>query len=285
MTTNKGLTQSITAKLSQLARNQDKPYDKLLTIFMLERAVARIVADPNLARCLIFKGGYVSVRVYDSPRFTTDIDAVLHGLDKTSAVNKIREQMALPFSDGAWFHYEQEQNLVTQSEYGGCRLVFRGGLGDPPEKLHRAQIIDIDIGTGDPVTPAPRLVETEWLVGSGSLSWQVYPVETILAEKLHTLVARGSANSRARDVYDISLLLPRADVETLQTALRATFTYRGDHLPDDIASILQHMDTGLLERGWHSATSHISGVRGFRATWHDLVVNLKHIGFYKALHP
>ena len=279
MTTNKALAQSITAKLSQLTRAQDKPYDKLLTIVLLERAVARLVADTTLARCLIFKGGYVSVRVYDSPRFTTDIDAVLHGLDQTSAVEKIREQMALPFGDGAWFRYEKEQNLVTQSEYGGWRLVFRGGLGDPPEKLHRAQIIDIDIGTGDPVTPAPRLVETESLVGNDSLSWQVYPVETILAEKLHTLVARGSANSRARDVYDICLLLPRADAETLRTALQATFAYRGDNLPDEIAGVLQLMDTGLLERGWHSATGHISEVGEFNATWHELIVKLKHKGF------
>ncbi|MBI2602699.1 MAG: nucleotidyl transferase AbiEii/AbiGii toxin family protein [Deltaproteobacteria bacterium] len=279
MTTNKALTQSITAKLSQLARTQDKPYDQLLTIFLLERAVARLVADSTLARCLIFKGGYVSVRVYDSPRFTTDIDAVLHGLDQTSAVEKIREQMALPFGDGAWFRYEKEQNLVTQSEYGGWRLVFRGGLGDPPEKLHRAQIIDIDIGTGDPVAPAPRLVETESLVGSSSLSWQVYPIETILAEKLHTLVARGSANSRARDVYDIGLLLPRADSETLRTALQATFTYRGDLLPKVIADVLRSMDTALLEKGWHSATSHISGVGRFNAIWHELVVNLRHKGF------
>ena len=278
MTTTKALTQSITAKLSQLARAQDKPYDKLLTIFLLERAVARLVADPTLARCLIFKGGYVSVRVYDSPRFTTDIDAVLHGLDQTSAVEKIREQMALAFGDGAWFRYEKEQNLVTQSEYGGWRLVFRGGLGDPPEKLLRSQIIDIDIGTGDPVTPAPRLVETESLVGNGSLSWQVYPVETILAEKLHTLVARGSANSRARDVYDIDLLLPKADTSTLHQAIQATFIYRGDTLPRNLADDLQAMDTTILERGWDSATGHISGGEGFSATWNELIVQLKHKG-------
>jgi hypothetical protein len=279
MTTNKALAQSITAKLSQLSRAQDKPYDKLLTIFLLERAVARLVADSTLARCLIFKGGYVSVRVYDSPRFTTDIDAVLHGLDQTRAVEKIREQMALPFGDGTWFHCEKEQNLVTQSEYGGWRLVFRGGLGDPPEKLHRAQIIDIDIGAGDPVTPAPRLIETGSLVGSSSLSWQVYPIETILAEKLHTLVARGSANSRARDVYDICLLLPKADARMLHQATQATFAYRGDPLPSNMAADIQKMDTTILEKGWHSATSHISGVEGFNATWDELVVRLQHKGF------
>jgi hypothetical protein len=60
MITNKTLSQSISTKISQLAKAQDKPYDKLLTIFLLERAVARLVADPTLARCLIFKGGYVS---------------------------------------------------------------------------------------------------------------------------------------------------------------------------------------------------------------------------------
>lgn len=279
MTANKNLAQAITAKLSHLARAQDKPYDKLLTIFLLERAVARLVADQVLARCLVFKGGYVSVRVYDSPRFTTDIDAVLHGLNQTSALEKIREQMASPFNDGAWFRYEKEHSFVTKSEYGGWRLVFRGGLGEPPEKIQRAQIIDIDIGTDDPVTPSPRLVKTESLVGSSSISWHVYPVETILAEKLHTLVVRGSANSRARDVYDISLLLGRANAETLRSALRATFKYRGDILPEGIASILESIDTALIEKGWHSATGHISDVDPFNTVWQDLLMNLKRLTF------
>lgn len=63
----KAQTASITAKLSALARAKAMPYDRLLTIFFIERAATRLVADPYLAEHLIFKGGYVNVRVYESP--------------------------------------------------------------------------------------------------------------------------------------------------------------------------------------------------------------------------
>ena len=63
MKTKKSIAQSTTVKLSQLAKNQGKPFDKLLTIFLLERAIVRMMTGMKLHDHLIFKGGYVSVRV------------------------------------------------------------------------------------------------------------------------------------------------------------------------------------------------------------------------------
>ncbi len=278
MTKNKASTQSISMKLSKIAREESKPYDKVLTIFLLERAIARLVFDPILSQSLIFKGGYVSVRAYGSPRFTTDIDAVLHGVDQKTAIEKIKEQMVAQIDDGVWFHYEKDQNLVTQSEYGGWRITFRSGLGNLPEDVRRGQIVDIDIGTGDPVTPAPNRIKTTSILGNDSLSWQIYPVETILAEKLHTLVVRGSGNSRARDIFDINLLLPQAEPEALRKALKATFTYRGDDLPKQIFGFLAAMDTSLLARGWQNAAGYIASAPRFDAAFALIVAKLKELG-------
>lgn len=275
MTSRKSLAQSVSTKLSKLARAQGKPFDKLLTLFLLERAVTRLVSDSDLARCLVFKGGYVSVRVYDSPRFTIDVDAVLHGLSQEDAVNKIKARMEEQSPDAAWFHFEGEHDLVTQSEYGGKRLTYRTGLGDPPENINRAQMIDIDIGTGDPVTPSPQGIETLSILGDETLSWQVYPVETILAEKLHSLVSKGAANSRAKDVFDIGLLLPKAEANILTEALQATFDYRGDPLPKDIPTVLESMDTTLLEKGWKSAAGYIAGAGDLKTTLAMIVKNLR----------
>jgi predicted nucleotidyltransferase component of viral defense system len=257
------LAQSVTSKLSLLARSQKKPFDKLLTIFLLERMVARLIADKVLARCLVFKGGYVSIRVYDSQRFTTDVDVVISGLDRQQAIKMVKVQMALPIPDATWFEFENEQELNTQNEYGGWRLTYRAGLGDQPEIVNRSQLIHIDLGICDAITPGPLAIETEGLLGDETLSWQVYPVETIIAEKLHALLSRGSGNSRARDIYDLSTLLPKADRDKLNLALQATFFYRKTPLPQDIADELEAIDTTLLEKGWRTATSHIAGAKDF----------------------
>lgn len=113
---------------------------------------------------------------------------------------------------------------------------------------------------------------------SGSISWQVYPVETILAEKIHALVSKGSANSRAKDVFDIGLLLPKASPVTLQNAIQATFSYRGDSPPADIGSFLTSIDLTLLKKGWKSATSHVKEGADFDSTYEKIIEILTNWG-------
>ena len=267
MKNSESLARSVTAQLSKMARSQQKPFDRLLTIFLLERMVARLTSDPQLARCLVFKGGYVSIRVYDTKRFTTDVDAIISGLERMNAIDRIKIQMAQPKGDATWFFFEKEQELATQSDYGGWRLTYRAGLGAQPEIVSRSQLIHLDLGIGDPITPGPHQLETENILGSGSISWLVYPVETIIAEKLHALLSRGSANSRARDIYDLSILLGKADKKKLKAALAATFAYRGAMLPSNIAQELREIDTTLLEKGWKTATSFSGSTVGFEETF------------------
>jgi hypothetical protein len=122
-------------------------------------------------------------------------------------------------------------------------------------------LIHIDLGIGDPVTPAPRLISTSFTIGEGSLTWQVYPVETILAEKLHAMVILGDRNSRAKDVYDVQLFLPQANPTMLREAIKATFTFRGDQLPATIWEALASIDTSVLKRGWATAVATTKGPR------------------------
>ena len=63
-------------KISRIARERGIVYERLLTLFFIERMLARLVSRKSLARTLVFKGGYVQNRVYGSPRFTIDLDAV-----------------------------------------------------------------------------------------------------------------------------------------------------------------------------------------------------------------
>lgn len=105
-------------------------YPKILTEFLLERLTARLISDPDLEKRLVFKGGYVSLRVYDSPRYTIDLDALLRSgsLQELSKTAKVAAESDL--DDGVWFRLEKTVDLETQGDYGGLRLVLRCGIGE-----------------------------------------------------------------------------------------------------------------------------------------------------------
>lgn len=251
--------QAITSKLRRYADSARMPYNRALTLFLLERAAHRLTLEPRLAPGLTFKGGFVAVRVYLSGRYTRDLDAALKGIDKPSALQLAQSALERDAGDGVWFKLEQTTDLIMQGEKGGVRLVFRSGIGEPPIKLAKAQIVELDFAFGgDPVTPLPRALTTPFMIGEGHLSWSVYPIETVIAEKIHALVSRTERNSRAKDIYDAFIFLPRASPESLAKALNATFTHRHTQLPRPLAEALRAIDKTLLRLAWDSAV--VSGV-------------------------
>lgn len=265
---------SIGDRLSAISKTSGVSYQLVLTEFLLERLAVRLVENKNLSECLVFKGGYVSLRVYNSPRYTVDLDALLMkgSLEKTITIAARAAETDL--GDGVWFRSERSVDLETQGEYGGHRIVFRCGLGELLPDLRRAQVVNLDVGKGDPVVPGHLQAETPFLLGGGSLSWQVYPVETTVAEKLHALILRGAQNSRAKDIFDLVLLLPKCESGNLKAALTETFRYRGETLPTSIAKHVRGIDKGLLEKGWKSAVGEIQEAKSFAETYDMLVKQL-----------
>lgn len=254
---------SITAKLSNITKKQGITYQSVATSFLIERLLARIIDEKSIAKNLVFKGGYVGLRVYNSERYTIDLDALLVKADIDKTLEKIKEASKKDLQDGTWFEFESQIDLKTQGEYGGVRHVYRGGIGAKPKDIKRAQAIHFDLGIGDPVTPSPMTVQTHELIGSEELSWQVYPIETIVAEKLQTLIVRGGDNSRAKDVYDLAFYISKADPKILSVALKNCFEYRGTELPKDIPHALESIDKTLLKRGWPAATASLKNPMSF----------------------
>ena len=164
-------------------------------------------------------------------------------------------------------------SLQTQGEYGGHRQSFRAGVGIRPKDTKRSQIINLDIGIGDPVTPAPVKKRTGEMLGAGDLSWQVYPVETIVAEKLQTLVVRGGDNSRAKDIYDLYCHLPNCSDAVLGRAIEECFSFRQTKIPADIYDFLKKLDRTLLKKGWKSATSSLHSTPTFDEAFLAIIEN------------
>lgn len=99
----------------------------------------------------------------------------------------------------------------------------------------------------------------------------MYTVESTVAEKLHTLIIRHSDNSRSKDVFDLSYLMPKCSPDLLKTALAETVKFRGDKLPLDILSSLNQIDRDLLKRGWRSAVAGLKEIPDFDETFEQIM--------------
>ena len=265
-------TESIRQRLNNLAQSLKLPYRNVETVFLIERLVARLVADETLRGHLIFKGGFVGLKVYDSPRYTIDLDALLVKSNIEDTLARVKQRAELDSGDGTWFRFESQVSLTTQGEYGGIRQIFRVGIGEIPADIRRAQTLYFDLGIGDPVTPGPRQVTTPSLIPQNQdLSWSVYPVETICAEKLHALLLHGDANSRSKDVYDLSLFLPKADGAILGLALKRCFKFRDTSLPEKISADIKKINTQRLEQGWVNSVSTVPNAPDFRTSFEVLL--------------
>jgi hypothetical protein len=271
----KAKSDSVRKKLSNLAHKLNVPYRNLETVFLIERLVVRLVADKTLSQHLVFKGGFVGLRVHGSPRYTIDLDALIVQANVEPILELAKQRAQTDSEDCVWFRFEGQMTLATQGEYGGVRQVYRAGIGEVLPDLKRAQIIHFDLGIGDPITPGPQKTKTpSYLPQNADIGWSVYPVETICAEKLHALISHGDANSRSKDVYDLSVFLPKADGEVLGTALERCFEFRGTDLPEKISPVIKKINTHRLEQGWANSMSSVAKAPEFKTAF-DAV--LKHI--------
>lgn len=270
--TTKSKGESVRQKLTTLSKKMGVDYKDLETLFMIERLVARLIADKHLASHLVFKGGFVCLKIYESPRYTVDLDALLVKANIDETLERVKKQAEGDLNDGVWFRFESQIDLATQGEYGGIRHSYRAGIGEVLKNLKKAQVINFDLGIGDPVTPGPQKKQTPSLLGGNEeISWSVYPIETICAEKLHALISHGDQNSRSKDVHDLAVFLPKVDGPTLKEALKRCFDFRSTELPKFFHAEIKNINTDWLERGWASATDSIPNAMSFKAAFEKVV--------------
>ncbi|MBP7845788.1 MAG: nucleotidyl transferase AbiEii/AbiGii toxin family protein [Proteobacteria bacterium] len=275
--TTKAKGESVRQKLAALAKKLDTQYRNVETVFLIERLVARLIANKKLASHLVFKGGFVGLRVYESPRYTVDLDAVLVNSNIDQTLEQVKKQAEVDLEDGVWFRFESQVDLATQGEYGGIRHVYRAGIGQVLTNIKIAQIINFDLGIGDPITPGPKKVEMDSLISKESISWSVYPIETICAEKLHALISHGDQNSRSKDVYDLAIFLPKASPTTLKKAIKNCFDFRETEIPLSFFDEVRRLNTSRLEKGWASAVASIFSAKTFEEAFEDLINELNNL--------
>lgn len=222
---------SIRARLKQHADARQQDFNLTLTHYGLERLLYRLSISQHAHRYLL-KGALLFSLWYDQPhRPTRDADLLGFGPDDVdSAVVAFREICSIKLDDGLVFDVASVKGSVIRKEagYGGVRVDLLAALDGARIALQ------VDIGFGDAVTPAPELVDYPVLLaGLPAPQLRAYPKYTVVAEKLHAVCLLGMANTRMKDYFDLWVLLTEGglDAAELQRAVDATFARRKLALP------------------------------------------------------
>ena len=243
--------------LVKLSKTSALSINELRIVLALERLVARIEAHKVLREKLIFKGGFVLLKTFDSQRFTRDLDALAVDIPKQKLLSQVKEALRVELDDGIYFAKPELEDLVDQGQYGGyrIRIPFQiGSLPSEPHKLKKLSRVHLDVGFGDVILGKPKRTKLAVAIaGEKPISWKIYPIESIYAEKLETLISRGSTNSRAKDLFD--LVVHFNEVKTrarLGSAIQQTFSNRKTELPASFSAFFKTLDLTILERSWGS---------------------------------
>jgi predicted nucleotidyltransferase component of viral defense system len=195
--------------------------------YMLERLLERISLSPHKQK-LILKGGLlISSIVGLDARATMDLDATIKDFDLTHETirNVFEEVCRIPIEDDVVFEILGTSDIRETDDYPGIRVNLKANY--PPISV----LLTVDVTTGDKITPCAVEYTFPMQFDYGSINIYAYNLETILAEKLETVVSRGVANTRPRDFYDIYILWKlrgtECDLDVLSHALEQTSIKRG----------------------------------------------------------
>jgi hypothetical protein len=230
----KDLEASVRARLLNIAKAQGVDFNQVLVRFALERMLFRLGRSAHADR-FVLKGALLFTLWYDMPhRATRDADLLGFGAsDLASIAQTFRDIASVEVNDGITFDSAsvKVEEIRKDAGYAGARVLIEADIAKARCKTQ------IDVGFGDAVTPGP--VEAVYPVLIADLPaprLRTYPVHTVVSEKLHAVAVLGMTNSRLKDYLDLSVLLEREalDVDTLASAIAATFTRRGMAVPSSL---------------------------------------------------
>ncbi len=218
-------------QLKDLVRNLAKstgiPNYILIRRYMMERFLERL-SQTQYRDAFILKGGMlISEMVGIQARATKDIDTTVAGLPLTeeSMDQIIRQIISVDLGDQVTFNLAGISPIMDESEYEGLRVGLETRLDNMITPLK------IDISTGDAITPQAITYDYGLMFEDRTIEIKAYPIETVLAEKIETMISRADTNTRMRDFYDMHILLKsrsgEIDIDTLRSALDATAKQRG----------------------------------------------------------
>jgi len=228
------LAASIRARLLNIAKSDNTDFNQILVRYALERFLYRI-SQSEFSDQFLLKGALLFTLWYDMPhRPTRDADLLGFGDSNLKSLKKnFRDIASMKVDDGILFEPDSVvvEEIRKEAGYFGARVVISAELAKAKTRTQ------IDIGFGDVVTPNPVDATYPTLIdGMPAPQLRVYPIYTVIAEKLHAIVLLGMTNTRLKDYFDLQVLIQREeiDINILSEAISATFVRRGMQIPTEL---------------------------------------------------
>ena len=243
---------SITQKLRNKAKELDLNYNLVLSKFFLDEFLKLISISVHRENFMLKGGMLLTYSLGVQNRSTQDIDFLVKGFPiETVKLKKFLEEILGDTNKkDIWFEINgTAEEIRAEDEYGGIRFHLIG---------HLANIripFSIDIATGDPIYPLPRLERYSTILGD-NIELNMYPLETVLSEKLQTILTRAENNSRSKDFYDIYAILKNKfevlNIMELKVAVSMTFSYRKTEISKEKAKfIIRNInEDSLINERW-----------------------------------
>lgn len=240
------------AMIKNLAKEKHISAQLVMQNFMLERLLERISVS-KYQRNFILKGGFlIAAMVGLDTRATMDMDATIKGLpvNEQTVREMFEEIFKIEINDDVTFSFRSIGEIREGDEYTGYRVSLSANY------LPMIVPLKLDITTGDKITPKEIEYRFKLLLEDRSISVLAYNLETILAEKLETVISRGDQNTRPRDYYDIYILakLQYSNIEfnSLKEALNATVEKRGSKaVVKDYRKIMDTVrNSEIMQKQW-----------------------------------
>lgn len=238
-------------KLKNIAVKKNIEFNTLLRLYMYDRFIERLAVSKYRDNFILKGGFYLSTLFGLESRSTKDIDTAIKDTNftKENVEEMIKSIISIDINDGALINFMEISNIREEDQYGGFRVVLNVKVDTIRETFQ------IDIATGDPITPKPIVYKYLPILGDRYINIWSYNIETVIAEKLETILRRAEANSRTRDYYDLYLIYTKGwnnvNFNDLHKAINKTFkkrNYTGNI--EEVIAILK--DSEIIKNRWDS---------------------------------
>ncbi len=192
----------LNALVRNLAKEKNVGAEIVLRNYMLERLLERIALSEYKNNFILKGGMLIAAMVGLDTRTTMDLDATLRGqnLSEAQISELFRDILNVSIDDSVTFIFKKIENIREEAEYPGYRVSFEARLDNT------RQTLKVDITTGDKITPREIEYQFRLMFENRTIRVLAYNLETVLAEKIESILVRGVTNTRMRDFYDVYIL-------------------------------------------------------------------------------
>ena len=243
--------QAVKDKLRNISREKNVDFNSVMRFYVYDRFVERL-SKSKYKDNFILKGGFYLSKLFGlDNRSTMDIDTAIRKtkISEENIIKMITEIINIDVDDNVKFGIEKTEPIRDEDEYGGLRITINFTLENMRDSFH------IDIATGDPIHPGPDDYKYESIIGNEVYKVWSYNLETILAEKIETILSKLEASSRMKDYYDIYLIhkfkFNKINKTKFRGAVEKTFEKR-EFNADLIVNLNVVKDSKILRDKWTS---------------------------------